>query len=170
MERLDAQKQVLINKVWATPDSQRVLHPKDASFSPVELLMHIALIECKYNDALDETPPEVWAGRKAKPSFLYNFILNKQREGGPNVPAPKEFMPKWVPGVDEAIAEWDKQRERLKKHLERAKPGETFVAMKWLGKMSADHVLELLDVHQNYHIRNFRVAPAVEPLNNEGNP
>ncbi|MBL8048396.1 MAG: DinB family protein [Chthonomonas sp.] len=157
LDRLNAQKQRLIDMVWAVPDSQRVLHPKDGSFSPVEMLMHMALLESNYADILDETPIGRYEGSVAKPGFIYNFVLKRMKEAKAS-PAPKQTTPKWVPGVDEAIKEWDKQRERLTKHLEVAKPAEIWVIAKPLGKMSADHALDLMAAHHHYHIERFTYA------------
>lgn len=157
LDQLTARKQKLIDYVWSVPDAQRVLAPKEDSFSPVELLMHMALVESDYADELDETSIGKYTGTTAKTGFIYNFVINRMKEAKKS-PAPKPFVPKWVPGVDEAIKEWDKQRERITKHLEHAKSGEIFIVKKPLGKMSADHFLDLLLAHHHYHIERFTYA------------
>ncbi|MCE9557705.1 MAG: hypothetical protein K8R88_02020 [Armatimonadetes bacterium] len=148
-ERYEARRQAFIIRIWQIPEAERIVR-KNGAFNGMELIMHMALADGATNDVLDETPLGSYEGKTAKPTFIYNYIVGRMREGK-SLPAPKEMLPKWVPGMDEAIAAWDKEQDRLRNHLNPARLGEPVGKFKMIGLLNADQIFDLMDAHLTYH-------------------
>jgi hypothetical protein len=148
-DKLEVRRLAFQERVSYLPDAEQIVR-KNGAFNGLEVLFHMSLVEGATNDALDATPLGKYDGKMAKPSFLYAKVIERMRSGQ-SAPAPAAFTPKWVPSLEEAIKAWEKERERLHKHLEIARINEAWVKRPWLGLLSADHILDLMDAHITYH-------------------
>lgn len=133
------------------PPEKQSRAPAPKEFSPIGVIMHMALAEGFDLEQLENSPPASLEGQKARPSFIYRQALRWLRHA-------KKFgtIGSMVPGpgvtLVEASAAWEKARHGLRKHFESVKdPNAAMINLKFMGVLSASELLTLFEAHTHYH-------------------
>jgi hypothetical protein len=148
MSNLDARyeasekvRKALIERVGALSVDAQNKRPNAKSFTPLEMLMHMVLVERMY-------PPLRMAEPKpAKPNFIYRIIVGKMKNPK-RVGTMKELEPKGPLTFEGVVKDWDQIRVELKPMLM-----DSSVVFKHplFGRMNGEHTLDLVDAHCTYH-------------------
>lgn len=154
-DELESKRKAMLERVHALPAERQTAHPGPKEFSPVEVLMHMALAEEVDLVMMDKTPPSSLAGKRAKPRFMYRWAVNGMRKAK-RMPTMGQMVPKPGVSLEEAETKWSEVRSRIAAHLE-SLPGLDAPACKhpFFGVLSAADLLNLLDAHQHYHDTRF---------------
>ena len=128
---------------------------RPSEFSPVEVVMHMALAETFSLDLMRTRPPVGLTDLHPKPSWIFPFALNRM-EAGNGVPTTGSMTPKSNVTLQEADARWTEVRLEI---LDLLTPLPTLecVALKHplFGLLSARDLLQLLTSHTQYHEIRF---------------
>lgn len=153
--KLEDRRKALVARVRALAPEKQTAHPAPNEFSPVEVLMHMALAERFDLVQLDKTPLSSYAGKKSKPSFMYRHAVQSMQAakklGTFGAMTPAEGVT-----FEEAEKTWADVRAALAKHFEEVKnPSDTMVKLLFLGRLSARDLLTLFEAHHHYHETRF---------------
>ena len=156
---IEARRVALVDRVRALDHTKQNVKPA-GSFSPVEIVEHLALMESYNTDFLDRTPPVTLAGDKTTIRIMGNMVLKGLKD-------PSKFMSRTLPaaipragiGVETAAVHWSSVRIRLREHFHAVSdPDAAFIKMDWLfGTWSANQFMDLIESHMNYHEKRFPV-------------
>lgn len=154
-DQVEAAKQALVERVQALPEAQRNQKPDPKSFSPIEVLMHMALAEEVDLLMMDQRPPSSFAGRRAKPSLFFRWGV-KSMWKAKSMPTAGQMVPKPGTTFEDACQKWEEVRTRTAAHLD-GLPSLEAPACKhpFFGLMSAGNLIELFEAHTHYHNARF---------------
>lgn len=154
-DALETKRKAMVERVRALPTEKQCLHPTPKDFSPVEVVMHMALAEQVDLDLMDKKPPASLAGKRAKPRFTFRWVVGSMRKAKRS-PTMGSMVPKPDITLEEAETRWEEVRTRIRAHLDPL-PGPDAPACKhpFFGLLSAADLLDLLDAHQHYHDVRF---------------
>jgi hypothetical protein len=157
-QHLEARRIAMIDRVRALPSDKQNLKPSPKQFSPVEVIMHMALADQMSADRMNKLNPSELKGLKAKPSFVFNLVVKGLAKAKP-MSVPPGMTPKSYVVLDEAAAAWEKAQNQLKGYFLKA-DGPEEVLQKYFpfGRLSANNILELIEAHQHYHEERFPVV------------
>lgn len=157
-DHVEASRTALVERVRALPEAQRTAKPDPKAFSPVELLMHMALAEEVDLLMMDQRPPSGFAGRRAKPTFFLRWAL-KSMWKAKSMPTTGQMVPKPGTTFEEACGKWEEVRSRTAAHLEGLpSPDAPVCKHPFFGLMSAGNLMELFEAHTHYHNARFPAA------------
>lgn len=155
---LEEKRTAFVARVTALPTELQTARPTPKDFSPVEVLMHFALAEGVDLDMIKKTPPASLAGRKAKPNFIYRFVIYGQTRGK-RVPTAPNMIPQGIITLQEATEKWAEVRQQIATFLEPLpSPDAPAIRHSLFGILSAADLIGLLDAHTQYHVLRFAVA------------
>jgi hypothetical protein len=147
-----------MDRVRALPEDKRSSRPAHGEFSPIEVIMHIALAEGFDLERIQKTPEGTFAGMPSKPSFFFKKALQTMARAQ-KVPTFKLMTPDDGTTFAQAEAAWADVRSGCAKVFEQIKdPHETLVKLPFFGRLSTLDLLDLFEVHTHYHEARFPQA------------
>lgn len=84
---LEDRRKAFVDRVTTLSPDLQSSRPSAKDFSPVEVLMHFALVEDFDLQLMKKAPPTTLVGKKAKPNFIYRFVIYGQRANESPPPA-----------------------------------------------------------------------------------
>jgi hypothetical protein len=155
---LEDQRKAFVDRVTSLSPELQSTRATSKDFSPVEVLMHFALVEDFDLQLMRKAPPTTLAGKKAKPNFIYRFVIYGQ-SNGKRVPTASNMTPQVNVNLTEATEKWAKARQEIAELLDPL-PGPDAPAIRHplFGLLSAADLIHLLSAHTRYHEIRFAVA------------
>jgi len=152
---LEQRRLAMVQRVRDLPSDRQNIRPDAHSFTPVELLMHMAMSDAVTIERIKKHPVSALNGVAPKPTFLYKIIVSGMNAGR-RVPAPPNMKPEGQFSLDEAAKKWESVRRELSTYFEMASTPDTVVQKSFMfGRLSASNLLALIESHHNYHDRYF---------------
>ena len=150
-EFLEMRRKALIDRVKALPVEKQTAKPDPKSFSPVEIIAHIALSEQMSVDRMKKLGPKDLIGKKTRTTFIYRKVVGDMNKAK-KMATPNEMIPKGRVSLEHAEHNWDQARKELAEYFNKVKhlddPMQQFFIF---GTLSAHDVLCLLESHMHYH-------------------
>lgn len=152
---LENRRLAMVKRVRELPKDRQSHRISADTFTPVELIMHMALSDEVTLRRIRKHPASALAGVSPKPTLMYKIIVSGMNAGR-RVPAPPNMKPEASVSLDEADRKWEDVRKELKTCLETVSAPGTVVQKTFLfGRLSALDLLALIESHHNYHERYF---------------
>jgi hypothetical protein len=157
VEKIKQDRLELIKRVTSLPADQQHAKPGGKGMSPAEVLAHFVMIERGNVKFLEKAPTASLKGRKVKPGPIYKPTVDKMRDTSKEASTLPMFIPKGPVDVAKTVAEFEAIRGVVVQNLEQAEsPDSPFIKMMFLfGTLSVTQFLDLLEVHQKYHLDRF---------------
>lgn len=159
-EALEIRRKALVKRVRDLPPDKQTAKPDPKSFSPADVIMHMALAEQGNVGFMRKTPPSVLQGKKPKTTFIFRKTVQMMQDPRKAVGT----MPYMVPSGKETLAEADKAWSEIRKqtagYLEQvSSPDDPLVKFLFVfGLGSASDYLTLIEAHTTYHEQRFPVV------------
>jgi DinB superfamily len=152
---LEVRRKTMTDRVAVLDNQAQIRRRRPSEFSPVEVIMHMALAETVSLEVMRQRPPIGLTTLRPKPSWIFAFALNRM-EAGNGVPTIGSMMPKSDVTLREADARWTEVRNEIHGLLSPL-PTMDHVALKHpiFGLLSARDLLQLLSSHTRYHEIRF---------------
>lgn len=154
---LEKRRVALVERVRTLPAEKQKTKRSPSEFSPVEMIMHIAITEHGDVVYLRKTPPESLKGKRPKTTFFFKSTVSRMQNPVKQMPTLPFMEPK--EDVDLALAadSWAAARIQIAEYLEKVEtPSEAFIKFHFIfGTASAQEFLDLLEAHMNYHEKRF---------------
>jgi len=152
---LESRRAAMTDRVAQLAQPEQVRRPRPSEFSPVEVIMHMALAETFSLEVMQQRPPIQLVKLRPKPSWIFPFALRRM-EKGKGVPTIGSMTPKLNVTLREADSRWTEVRKEIHDLLA---PLQTMdrVALKhpMFGLLSTRDLLQLLTSHAQYHEIRF---------------
>jgi len=154
---LEARRKAFVERVKALPQDKQTAKPNAKSFSPAEVVMHLAIAEQGNLGFLQKAPPPTLKGKKTHMTFIFKKTVASMQKPVKPIMTPSSMIPKGPVNVDEAARVWEDVRRETAKYLEQvATPDEPFIKfLFFFGLGSAADYLTLLEAHMTYHEQRF---------------
>ncbi|HWD38420.1 MAG TPA: hypothetical protein VG944_06200 [Fimbriimonas sp.] len=159
-ENLEIRRQSIVGRVRDLPPDRRTAKANNKGFSPVEVIMHLALAEQGNVEMMRKAPPSSLKGKKPHVTSFFNKIVNAMQRPDHPVRSTPGMTPRGDVTLEKAERLWEQSRTETRKYLETV-PGlrEPFIRFNLLmGLASVNDYLTLLEAHMTYHEQRF---PAV---------
>jgi len=152
---LEARRLAMVRRVRELSPDRQTHRASADTFTPVELIMHMAMSDEVSLQRIRKHPPSSLTGASPKPTLMYKIIVSGMNAGR-RVPAPPNMKPETSVSLDEAARKWEAIRKELSECLEAAPaPGAVVQKTFLFGRLSATDLLALIESHHNYHERYF---------------
>ncbi len=150
-EYLELRRRALLDRVRALSVEKQTAKANANSFSPVEVIAHLALSEQVTADRMKKLGPKDLIGKSTRTTFIYRKVLGDLNRAK-KMPTPGDMIPKGRVSLEHAESNWDQARKDLTALFNQVKylddPMEQFFIF---GTLSAHDVLCLLEAHMHYH-------------------
>ncbi len=154
-EHLELRRHSLVEKVRSLPPAKQSTKPDPKSFSPVDLVMHLALAEQMSVLRMTKVGPKDLIGKNPKTTFIFRKIVANMRQGK-KMPAPSQTIPEGRLSIESASDFWTETRKNLFTFFCETKRAEDPMQQFFLfGTMSAADLVELFEAHMDYHDKWF---------------
>ncbi len=159
-EGIEARRKALTDRVWALPKELQNKKPTNGSFSPAEVIMHMALAEEGNVKFLRKNPPSSLKGKNPHTTFIFKGTVQKMANPSKPLATVGYMIPKTAVDLDAADQKWAGIRQETKGYLEEVEtPDQPFIKfLFFFGLGSASDYLDLMEGHMTYHEQRF---PAV---------
>ncbi len=152
---LESRRQSMVERVRTLKPGARTARPKSGEFSPVEVLMHMALAEKFDLMQLEKSTPESFRGRTAKPSFIFPNAVKRICEEK-KMGTFKSMTPLSGVTLESASHDWEQVRASLRSYFDRVTDLDSpMIKLFIFGRLSALDFLNLLEAHCKYHEIRF---------------
>jgi hypothetical protein len=152
-ESLENRRHVMVERVRVLSPELRSRAPNARSFSPVQVVMHMALAERWQGDFLKKNPPSALRGRKPKPTFFFRQMIVMMTRAKTRIPVAPVGSPVTKITLEEAESAWQTERENLTHYFAQVEqPDDAMVQFPFfMGLVSSTDYLDLLAAHHTYH-------------------
>jgi hypothetical protein len=151
LEALEQRRVALVDRVRALPPQQQTAHPDAKSFSPLEVVAHLALSEQVHVDRMRTLGPKELIGKQSKTTFVFRMILDRMNRAQKS-PAPSMVVPEARVPLETSARSWEYARKELALILNNIKYVDDPVEQYFLfGTLSAGDLLSLFEAHLHYH-------------------
>jgi len=151
LEYLEMRKAALIERVRALPPDKQNAKPDAKSFSPVEVIAHIALSEQVTADRMKKVGPKDLIGKTTRTTFIYKRTVDGMNKAK-KMNSPAMMIPPERPRLEHAEQSWERARKELLVFFNEVKrPDDPMQQFFIFGTLSAYDVLALLEAHMHYH-------------------
>lgn len=154
---IEDRRHAMVARVRALPKDKQSLKPDENHFSPVEVIMHMALAEQFDMAFVRKAPPETLKGKKPKMTFIFRKTVEMMAKPVREVRTMGAMVPKGVESLTEADTAWDEVRRETAEYLEKLEsPQDPLVKfLFFFGLASASDYLTLIEAHMTYHEQRF---------------
>ncbi|HMS56757.1 MAG TPA: DinB family protein, partial [Fimbriimonadaceae bacterium] len=142
---LEQRRKSLTDRILAMPPEQQRAGTSK-SFSPAEVLDHMALSEAWYLPMMDKADRQTLKAKGAKVNFLYGMVVRKLRSAK-SVPSMRDMTPKADVKPEDGAEHWEKVRNDLRLRISAVGLDEPVFRHPLFGRMSPRHVMEIFDAH-----------------------
>lgn len=150
-DQLDQRMEAMIAKIHAYP-ADKLNAPVGKSLSPSLALEHMAITEGIYNKMINAEVAAKMAGKTAKTTIFYNFIMKALlKPAGQTAFMPGMFAPSGSVDLESAATQWRESRAKLRAFLTTVDDNAPCGGNLLEGRLSPTHVYDLLNCHQDYH-------------------
>lgn len=155
LEYLEMRKEALIGRVRALPPEKQSARSDAKSFTPVEMIAHLAISEQMTADRMKKVGPKDLIGKSPRASFIFRKMVDKMNRGQ-KMKSPTAMLPQERPNLDHSEQAWQRARNELKLFFNDVKrPDDPMQQIFIFGTLSAHDVLVLLESHLHYHEVRF---------------
>lgn len=149
LEKLSETKAKVLARVHALPPDKIGNAPDRHSFSPAELVDHLAKTEEWYVEQIAESH----VGDAATPShrWLYRMVLSQMRKAKKMKVVPSMFIPSEHVALDQAEKHWEGAHATFRQALWECSTDQVVYHHKLFGNMSAGMILDMMEAHHHYH-------------------
>ena len=151
LEFLELRRQALVDRVKALPVEKQTAKPDSKSFSPVEVIAHMALSEQVSIDRMKKLGPKDLIGKVPRTTFIYKKVVTDMNKGK-KMGTPSNMIPQGRVSLDHAEKAWEHARKELTVFLNEVKrPDDPMQQFFVFGTLSAHDLLALFEAHTHYH-------------------
>lgn len=155
-QAVDRDRERFIQAVKAMPESVQGEPAPNHTWTPVQILDHLVIVEAMYAGFLQQTDPAAIQGKKPSRNILLRLIQHAMKKKM-QVPTMKDMEP-GRKTLDLVLTEWEGVRRFLKKGFPKDADLDTpWIQHAMLGVLSTRQVLELIQMHQQYHLPQLGV-------------
>jgi hypothetical protein len=159
-EALEERRKALVARVEELPAEQQTAKPGPNQFSPVEVIMHMALAEQGNVSFMRKTPPSSLKGKKPKTTFIFRKTVQMMEKPAKQIRTVPYMIPRSGITLSQAKKAWEDIRSETAGFMQQVEgPDEPMVKfLFFFGLGSASDYLRLIESHTTYHEQRF---PAV---------
>ena len=159
-EGIEQRRKALVARVKALPPDKQNQKPDPKSFSPAEVIMHMALAEASNVGFMKKHPPRTLKGKKPRMTFIFRKTVSSMQNPIKLLATVPYMVPKGTVILAEADKAWAEVRKETAGFLEQVNgPNEPFIKFLFIfGLGSASDYLTLMEAHLTYHESRFSNA------------
>ncbi len=162
LQVLEDTKRYLIRHVDSLSTEERERAPKPGQMSPIQVLAHVVLVEETVTGPFVSDTKNRTVSLKG---YLFMLTAVALMRFGCRIPTLPYLSPKGPQDYEATKRRWEEARINLRRKLERvtARSKKIPIAFQPMaGPMTADMVLEFLNVHLRYHWKHFPKSATVQ--------
>ncbi|HWD40810.1 MAG TPA: hypothetical protein VG944_18320 [Fimbriimonas sp.] len=154
---VEERRVALVKRVEGLSGPDQITRPKAGSFSPAEMIMHMALAERWNVGMMKKSPPPSLKGRKVKHGIFWDKTLETMRHPSGEVRTMPQMTPKGQVHLKDAEKAWEDVRKEMRVYFAQCETPDSPMLkhMFLIGTLSASDYLDLLEAHLHYHEVRF---------------